>query len=109
MSSTSNGAVFTDTSFLVQPLKDIELRFTSTGAPADSGDLLRVTMTTGNLLARPGGQTARLTGTDSATGTSIVNFDSDYLDFSVPLVNKNYSIAFTSGTKSSENWFEGTW
>ena len=107
MSSTSNGAVFTDTSFLVQPLKDIELRFTSTGAPADSGDLLRVTMTTGNLLARPGGQTARLTGTDSATGTSIVNFDSDYLDFSVPLVNKNYSIAFTSVAPAVANGGNG--
>ncbi len=96
MSSISNGTVFTDTSFLVQPLKDIEIRFTSLGAAADSGDLLRVKLSTGNLLARPGGQTARLTGTEGGTGTAIVNFDSDYLDFSQPLANKNYSIAFTS-------------
>ena len=96
MSSVDGGAAFMDTSFLVQPLKNIEMRFTSLGAPTDSGDLLRVFLTTGNLIARPGGQTARLTGTESATGNSIVNFDSNYLDFSQPLVNKNFAVSFTS-------------
>jgi hypothetical protein len=96
MSSESAGAVFTDTSFLVQPLKNIELRFTSLGAPADSGDLLKVYLSTGNLIARPGGQTARLTGTQSVSGSSTVNFDSEYLDFSQPLANKNFAISFTS-------------
>ena len=96
MSSVSAATSFTSAGFLVQPLQDIEIRFTSLGAPADSGDLLRVSLTTGTLLARPGGQTARLTGTESATGTSIVNFDSNYLDFSQPLVNKNFAISFTS-------------
>ncbi|WP_395140486.1 PEP-CTERM sorting domain-containing protein [Armatimonas sp.] len=96
MSAVSSGIAFTSTSFLVQPLKDIEMRFTSLGAPADSGDLLRVFLTTGNLLAQPGGQTANVSGTQSSTGTSIVNFDSDYLDFSQPLATKTFSVSFTS-------------
>ena len=96
MSSVSAATSFTSAGFLVQPLKDIQIRFTSTGAPADSGDLLTMSLSTGNLVGRPGGQTARLTGTESATGTSIVNFDSNYLDFKQPLLVKNFSISFTS-------------
>ena len=96
MSSVNDGAAFTDTSFLVQSLKNIDIRFTSAGAPADSGDLLKISMSTGYLLASPGGQTARLSATESATGTSVINFASDYLDFSQPLVNKNLSISFSS-------------
>ncbi len=96
MSAMSAGSVFSSTSFLVQPMKDIELRFTSASAAPNSGDLLKVTLTTGNLIARPGGQTARLTGTESTTSSNIVKYDSDYLDFSQPLVNKNFAISFTS-------------
>jgi PEP-CTERM motif len=96
MSSVSAASAFTSAGFLIQPLKDIQLRFTSNGALADSGDLLEVSLTTGNLLARPGGQTARLTGTESATGNAVVNFDSDYLDLNQPLQVKNFSISFTS-------------
>ena len=96
MSAVSASNAFSSTSFLVQPMKDIELRFTSASAAPDSGDLLRVSLTTGNLVARVGGQTARLTGTESSTSNNIVTFDSDYLDFSQPLVNKNFAISFTS-------------
>lgn len=96
LSAKSSTTVFPDTSFLVQPLENIEIRFTSLSAPTDSGDLLKVYLSTGNLIARPGGHTARLTGTESPSGGSVVNFDSEYLDFSQPLQNKNFAISFTS-------------
>lgn len=96
MSSNTSGAAFNDAGLLVQPLQNIEMRFTSLGAAPDSGDLLRVFLTTGNFIGQPGGQTGVLTGTQSATSSSVVNFDSSYLDFSVPLVNKNFAVSFTS-------------
>lgn len=96
MSSLTSGAAYTDAGLLVQPLANIEMRFTSALAAPDSGDLLRVFLTTGNLIGAPGGQTAVLTATQGGSGGSIVNFASDYLDFSAPLVNKNFAVSFTS-------------
>jgi PEP-CTERM motif len=96
MSSVNQGSLVTEGGFLIQPLQNIEMRFTSLSAPSNVGDLLRLSLTTGNLITRPGSQTASLTGTESPTGGSVVNFASDYLDFSVPLQNKNFSISLTS-------------
>lgn len=96
MSSSTAGPAFNDSGILVQPLQNIEMRFTSASAAPDSGDLLHVFLTTGNFIGQPGGQTGVLTGTQSATSSSVVNFASQYLDFSVPLVNKNFAVSFTS-------------
>jgi MYXO-CTERM domain-containing protein len=108
MSAVSTSSAFSSTSFLVQPLQDIELRFTSASAAPGSGDLLKMTLSTGNLIARPGGQTARLTGTESTTSSNTVKFDSDYLDFSQPLVNKNFAISFTSVAPEIANGGNGS-
>ena len=108
MSAVSAGNAFSSTSFLVQPIKDIELRFTSTSAAPDSGDLLKMTLSTGNLVARAGGQTARLTGTESTTSTDIVRFESSYLDFAPQLLAKNYSISFTSVAPAVANGGNGS-
>lgn len=107
LSSQSAGTLITEGGFLIQPLQNIEMRFTSMSAPANSGDLLRLSLTTGNLITRPGNQTASLTGTESTTGGSIVNFDSDYLDFSVPLQNKNFSLSLTSVEPRTANGGNG--
>ncbi len=96
MSAVSAGNVTSSTSFLVQSMKDIELRFTSARAAPNSGDLLKMTLSTGNLIARAGGQTARLTGTESSTSAQFVNFDSDYLNFGESFLLENFSISFTS-------------
>jgi hypothetical protein len=59
MSAVSTSSAFSSTSFLVQPLQDIELRFTSASAAPGSGDLLKMTLSTGNLIARPGADRQR--------------------------------------------------
>jgi hypothetical protein len=72
-------------------------------------NLLTMSVTTGTLKGEVGDSTAALEGTQSATGADIVNFDSDFLDFSGVSVNKNYAMSFSNVQpiveRESNNYF----
>lgn len=86
-----------------QPLSNVQMTFTGTGAV--TGNLLTVFNSTGVLGGALGDSTAGLDETHNGT-TQIVNFSSDYIDFSSS-TQRNYSIALNNVTPALANGGNG--
>jgi hypothetical protein len=77
-------------------MQNINVVFTADTPVNGLTNLLTMSLTTGVLSGQPFTSTVSLEGTQSATSPDIVNFTSDFLDFSGVTINKNYSLSFSN-------------